>query len=305
MNPPNANNPHTVAVFANPFSGARPNRDIIQNLCEALKDRNLTPLQIWSPTELQHAIEAGQLNPQHCRALIAAGGDGTLSVAVNAQPPVPIALYPLGTENLFAKHFGFTRSAPFIADAIARNKTKTIDLASVGDHRFTCVASAGYDADVVHRLAAWRHEHPTETRRITRSSYLSFIFKSIAHYRFTPIVLEADGNQYTGSLAMVFNVPRYGLGFDPCPDGSPTDGLMDFVIYGHGGVINSTKYAIATYLRRHTHLPSVHTGKAKHITIRSADGSLVPFEIDGDEAGHTPRTLTSLPNALTIIDTQS
>ncbi|MFN9718994.1 MAG: diacylglycerol/lipid kinase family protein, partial [Planctomycetota bacterium] len=63
----------------------------------------------------------------HC--IVAAGGDGTVADVVNRHPGRPIAVLPLGTENLLARFLGMKRSGTQVAKAIRAGTTFWLDTA--------------------------------------------------------------------------------------------------------------------------------------------------------------------------------
>ena len=168
------------------------------------------------------------------RCVVAAGGDGTLNRAINYRLPVPLAVLPLGNENLFARQFGFTTDPALLAGKIARGQTRTIDLGRAGQRLFGVVASAGFDGDVAHRLADWR-QGGSHLKRVGSHSYLLPIATTMCFYPFPTVELDADGQRFEGALAMVFNVPRYALGLRLCPDALPDDGYLDWIVFGKPG----------------------------------------------------------------------
>jgi len=123
----------TVAITANPYSGARRNRRYVDAMAWALREQQLDPQVIWDPIH-----RAEQLNDpalfDHCRCVIAAGGDGSLADVINDLARgehlagMPLAVLPMGNENLFARQFGFTRRVEATASAIARGRTLPCDL---------------------------------------------------------------------------------------------------------------------------------------------------------------------------------
>src|SRR5205823_8251454 len=138
---------------------------------------------------------------------VAAGGDGTVLEVVNRAPGVPVALLPLGTENLVARFCGVARDPRTVADIIATGTRRQIDVARANERTFCLMASAGFDAAVVHRVHRRRRGH------ITRLSYGLPIVQLLQDYHFPMIDVEVldTGERLRGSLAFVFNVPRYGL----------------------------------------------------------------------------------------------
>ncbi len=97
-----------VLIAANPKSGAASGGRRVAELREALiADGHACDVH-YSLEELQcstQRLEAlGQL-----RAVVSAGGDGTAGALANLIPcHLPLLLFPLGTENLLAKHLKIT-----------------------------------------------------------------------------------------------------------------------------------------------------------------------------------------------------
>ena len=218
-----------VVVFANPFSGHRDNRARVAGLEAALAARRVPCRVVWSPTEWGGAL-AGPV-----RALVAAGGDGSVNAAVNAlgrssRPDTPFATLPVGTENLFAAALGFDRPVADLADALSRaadaGGTRPLDVGEVSrppmcgsgtraaaadpPHRFVLMLSRGFDAAVVARMDAWRRAAanpgaapavspnpaaPGGLRRVNRWSYAPRIAATLLRYGHPAVRLVTDAGE--------------------------------------------------------------------------------------------------------------
>jgi diacylglycerol kinase family enzyme len=286
-----------VAIVANPYSGALENPRRVEALCSALRDQGLEPHTVWQLDELA-ALAATPDFKQRYRAVVAAGGDGTLSCVINAQTKAPVAIFPLGNENLFAKCFGHSSDPLAMARLIAVGRTKTIDLGKCGDRLFSIVASAGFDGDVVHRLAKWRRQD-NQLRRVRDLSYLQPMAASVFGYRFPMLEIEADRQKLRGALAMVFNIPRYAKRLKLVPDAISDDGLLDWVVFEHPGIIPLARYAVGVLLEQHFRYGDVHTGRAQQIRLNC--DTPVPIEVDGEAVGFAPTDITVVPSALDVI----
>lgn len=308
-------NGQQVAITANPFSGARRNPRLVESLAGELARIGLEPVVMWGRDELRDAAsQPGFAQRFHC--IVAAGGDGTLHRVVNTTLAVPVVHYPLGTENLFAQHFRHPRDPGAMARMIAAGGMSSIDIArveygsasarsdlkpQVASRLFPLVASAGFDAEVIHRLDRWRSRHPEKLRRVRRSSYLRPIAWAAAGYRFPMIDVDADGQRFRGALCMVFNLPRYGLGFGICPKAAADDGLLDYIVFERPGAIALVSYALSIKFGHHLRRPDVHTGRARTIRLTCEASPPVPMEVDGEEAGFVPVEFTALPGAMRVI----
>ena len=286
-----------VAIVANPYSGSGKNRRRVTDLARALERRGIRADLAWGPSmraELMHDDERSR----GCRCVVAAGGDGTVADVINQRTDIPIALLPLGTENLFAKEFGFTHDTEALADSIARGRCRTIDLARAGDHLFSLMLTAGLDAHVVALLAEWRAQS-TGLRRVRRLSYAAPILKAIRSYRFPRIELDADGQRVTGVHALVFNLRGYALQMPFAPEARADDAVLDWVVFERPGVLPAVKCYWDVFRKSHLQRRGVRHGRAKRIRI--VGHGPVPMQVDGDAFGTTPVDIEVVPQALRVI----
>ena len=294
-----------VLILANPYSGSGPNRRRVADLAEHLDDAGLSAEVVWERQRHAELLASHADVPLRC--IIAAGGDGSIGGILNAMRDadrldVPFATLPVGNENLFARQFGFDRHRPdAIAAAIARGDTRPIDLGEADGRVFHLMASAGFDAEVVRRVDAWRTT-PTDgsLKRVHRLKYAVPMLKAAAAYRHPRVTLEADGQTVEGSLAFVFNLPQYGGNLLVCGRARPDDGLLDWVVYKPGGRLQLARFGAMVLARRHTQSRAVACGRAARITLHHHDEP-VPAQLDGDPSGDTPFTVNVLPGVLNLV----
>src|SRR5207244_2338974 len=97
------------------------------------------------------------------RCVVSAGGDGTLVETLNRAPGWPVALLPVGNENLVARFLHIERSGQKLAEIIAGGAYRRLDVAraesGTGSRVFCLMAGAGFDAEVVYRVHRRRHGH--------------------------------------------------------------------------------------------------------------------------------------------------
>ncbi len=96
-----------VGIAANAASGRGKGRVLVDRLADELGRLGWETQVAWSPAERRGLVAAAAEGDAGCRCLVAVGGDGTVAALINECPSVPIAVVPAGTENLFARHFGF------------------------------------------------------------------------------------------------------------------------------------------------------------------------------------------------------
>ena len=300
-----------VAIVANPFSGSGTNRLKVDRLQKFLADHGMPVIVIWDRKQREQVLHHPQL-ADFCACVVVAGCDGTVADVFNHTQAVPLAVLPLGTENLMAKYLGFTDGPEALGLAILEGRHRAIDLgrwqtsSGVGDgaqtnsRLFALMVSAGLDAEVVHKLMAWRTQ-PTDgsLRRVRRASYLRPTLAGIWGYQYPRVVLEADGKQHEGVMAMVFSVPRYALNLPFIIDGNDCDGKFDWVVFRDGGPQASIGYLLSVLRRAHHDRADVMWGSSA--SIRLTASTPVPLQSDGDPIGHTPVEINMLPGALRVI----
>src|SRR5215813_14763392 len=120
-------NKKRVAILANPRAGTGKSHRLVEGLVGALRGRGFWPHLCWRREELTALVEGGGKDELRC--VVAAGGDGTLLEVLNRAPGVPVAVLPLGTENLAARYCGVARSPRALADVIAAGRLREIDVA--------------------------------------------------------------------------------------------------------------------------------------------------------------------------------
>lgn len=298
-----------VPILANPYSGKGVNRRRVAKLADALGAAGLEVQTIWDADERARLLNDPE-RLDHCRALVSAGGDGSVADVVNdlssggPTDRVPIAMLPMGNENLFARQFGFNQGAQALAEAIARGRTRHIDLGCArrdggASRYFTLMVSAGFDAEVVHRVARWRN-HGSGLHRVNRFSYVPRILSAAFSYDFPLITLEADGQRHTGSHVFVFNLPQYGMGLGIAPRADGEDGLLDWIVMEKPGKPALLGYAVSVLRGRHEHRSGVHVGRAEQVKLTSPRPA--PAQADGDVLGHTPVQVRVHRRAMRVIE---
>ena len=287
-----------VLIVANPYSGSLENRRHVAALTAALVRAGFETKELWHRAERTAELADPNLS-EKWKCIVAAGGDGTVSALINDRPLVPVAVLPLGTENIFAGAFGFTSDEERLVSAIARGRVRSVDLGHANGRLFSSMIGVGFDAEVIHRLAEWR-AHGHRLKRVTYWSYVGRILEAITRYSYGPIVLEADGVRVEGTHAFVFNLPRYALGLPLAPEARDDDGLLNWVVFERPGLRKLLLYLWATARSRHLLRDDVHHGTATRLRITSAQP--LPVQVDGDAAGETPVEVEVVPAALRVIE---
>ena len=240
--------------------------------------------------------------------VVIVGGDGTLRCVVDRlielcpQPKAlpEVALVPLGTANLMAHHLGCMWTGkpigPQVVRAITSGRRRRIDLATANGQVMLSVAGAGFDAKVVHELAAVR-KGP-----ITYADYILPIVRSLLGYKFAPLSVALDGRSVltnTPAIAFIGNIREYGTGFSVTPAARSDDGLLDVCILPCASWQQVIELGILCGSQLQVSSERSIYRRAKKVEITSP--LQVPVQVDGDAAGFTPLAVDLLPRQLTFI----
>lgn len=276
-----------VGIAANAASGRGAGRVAVDRLCRELNRLGLEPRVAWTLAD-RARLAAEARAGTGCRCLVAAGGDGTVAALINENPAVPVAVLPVGTENLFARHFGFVRDPRRAAARIAAGEASSLDLGRVGTRRFALMAGLGFDADVVSRHHNARVGRTGAMRPTHRVAYVEPVLRSSFGYRFPTLRLQvedADGHheQLVGSTAFVFNLPRYALGLPFAPAARGDDGWLDLVVFRDPGPFRALHYLLLVVCGQHLNRPGVIHRRVRRVTVEADEP--VPVQLDGDPGG--------------------
>jgi diacylglycerol kinase family enzyme len=291
-----------IVVAANPYRGAARPRARVDALVAALRATGATVRVVWEAGERAALLsDPGAMADVRC--VVAAGGDGTVAAVINElTSDVPLAVLPTGNENLFARALGFDVPPARLARAIGLGTRHRLDLGrahtSVGTRRFGLMLSAGFDADVIHRVARLRASG-VAPRRVGRASYVRPLGAALWTYSHAPVSVTADGVTVAGAYCIIGNLPDYAMALKLTPAARADDGLLDWVAFERGGVSALARYAWAVVRACHGRLSHVRSGRARRFTLTSAVP--VPVQLDGEAAGFTPVEVEVLPAALMVV----
>lgn len=310
----NSGSSRTILIAANPNSGAGAQGHLIRQLQSALDNRGFSAQVISSLEQLTKEVDR-LLAHNHLEAVVAAGGDGTVSLLANLLPAsVPLGIFPLGTENLLARYWGITNDIESACGILLGGRVVHMDAGSANGKLFLIMLSCGFDAEVVHRMHVSRKGH------IRRWMYALPILRSLASYRFPMMSYQTvDAGEGHAGLAtpglsapwvFLFNVPKYAASLDICPQADPTDGRLDLCTFERSGILSGMYYLYQTWRGAHEELPEFCHAQIRSLTINSpidshGKATEVPFQLDGDPGGVLPLKVETLPGRLKLLVPES
>ena len=303
-----------VGIAANAASGRGGGRAAVARLARELERLGVESRVAWTLDQRRALVDSASEpapagSPGRCRCLVAAGGDGTVAALINERPGVPIAVMPAGTENLFARHFGFGRNPGRAAARIVGGHSEPLDLGLINGRRFALMAGFGFDADVVSRHHASRVGRSGQLKTTHRAAYVEPVLRSSFGYRFPALTIRAEGvdgveEALAGTTAFVFNLPRYALGLPFAPSAQGDDGWLDLVVFRDPGPFRALHYLWLVVRGLHLDRPGIIHRRVRRVAIGAVGA--VPIQLDGDpggviEPGEAPWIVEVLPRAVGVI----
>ena len=283
-----------VEIVFNPNAGRGRAATLARDVASRLSARGMAA----ATSTIGEFLAEGGTIARGCDIVVALGGDGTVRAIVEglaarfAERSPPVAMLAMGTANLIARHlalpWGEGVGIDLLLDAIDAGQTRGVDLPLANGRPFLLMCSIGFDAQVVHEVAARR------TGPISKLNYLPAFARSMMEFRKDELEVRADGKLVFGpapALVIVANAAEYGTGFSLNPTATSDDGTLDLTIFDAG----HRKHLLSTAFHAVTN--QISDGAAIVMTAKQIDitGDAAPAQVDGEAFGYVPVHIGLLP----------
>lgn len=235
-------------------------------------------------------------------ALGLAGGDGTVTLALNAVigvERIPWAIMPTGSGNDFAKDLGLP-GLPAAFDALHSGTPEVVDCAVAvwpdRQVRYCCVASVGLDE------VALRMIHGSRWPRCKALNIVSSL-RALWQYRPRAVRVTWPTGVFEGEIMFVAvtNTRGYGGGFLVSPQASLTDGLLDLCIVRRTGRLRLLTQFPRILRGTIGVMPEVIQAQCPWVRIEAIGGDL-PVTLDGGlPEATTPVELCCEPRSVNVV----
>jgi undecaprenyl-diphosphatase len=250
-----------VVLVVNPASGGGRGARVIDQVRESLPRTEIVELGDDDDVDeaLRNAVNRAEV-------LAVAGGDGTVSCAagVAVEAGIPLAVFPGGTFNHFAKDIGCD-SVGKTVDAVRKGSVACVDLVCLNERRLVInTASIGaYPAFVRTRE---KLEHKIGKPLAGLYSMLHTLRRD------EPVRIAYDNKTLQTSLFFVGNSTYLPSGFAPSRRTRMDDGLLDVRILETGRRFSKVRIVAALALGRLERSPLYHELRVPEFSFKSVDG---------------------------------
>ena len=257
-------------------------------------------IRLTEPDDLSDALREGAHAPG-LDALVAGGGDGTLSCAAGhlAGTGRPLGILPLGTLNHLARDAGIPSDIEAAAAVIAAGHIRAIDLAEVNGRVFVNNSSVGLYPDMV-RLREAEQERKGRSKRL---AMLSASLATLRHFRRHRLWVAAEGQAERVHTPLLFvgnnryQVNLFSLGERETLD----DGELCLYAIHAGSRLGMVWAGIRGIFGRLDQQRDFLTAYASELEV-SSDQTQLTIAVDGETVRmETPLRYRIRPKALNLI----
>lgn len=204
-----------LTLVVNPASHSGRGAEVLRRVQRLLPE--MTAIELGEDDDVAEVMRKAAADAD---VLGVAGGDGTVAAAAEAAMAagIPLAVFPAGTFNHFAKALGLGRLNRAVR-AIQRGTVTVTDVAYLGDGLFLNTASVGAYSDFV--AARERVEKVV-------GKPLAACYAALRTMRTrTSVTLRIDGRTHRATLVFIGNCRYQPSGFAPAFRDRLDDGLLD------------------------------------------------------------------------------
>ncbi|GAA2232068.1 diacylglycerol kinase [Streptomyces amakusaensis] len=290
-----------ITLFVNPTAGRGRGARAARPAADALREAGFSVRTVLGEDAADALRRAREAVDAGTGALIAVGGDGLMSLALQAVAGTgtPLGVVAVGTGNDFARSLGLpvkdpARAGRLAADALTAGTVRTIDLGRVGTKWFGTILASGFDSRVNDRGNRMRLPGG-------RFRYDLAMLAELAALRPIPYRIALDDGpvrEIEATLVAVGNGPLYGGGMRMCAGAVLDDGLLDVTVVA--GCDRRTLLRVFPRVYRGTHLdhPRVTVHRARSVTLRAPG---ITGYADGEPVGALPLTAECVPGAVGVL----
>ena len=287
-----------VLLIYNPKSGSGMFQSNLDKIVAKFQSRGMivVPLRADGSVSIESFLSG--LNEAQYRKIIAAGGDGTINIVVNAMMKndlhVPLALFPAGTANDFAHYFDIPTDIDGMLSIALEDNYMDADLGKCNDRYFVNVAAIGPVIDVSQKTDA------TMKNALGIVAYYLRGLSEVKSLKPVEFTITSPQINFTGDIffMVVMNGNSAG-GFRRLGvQSSINDGLLDVIIFKEMNFMELLPLAINGLQGRHDENKNVIYFQTPSLRIESpADMST---DVDGERGEPLPLNIEIVPRRLKI-----
>ena len=230
--------------------------------------------------------------------ILAAGGDGSINICVNAMIEndidLPLAIFPAGTANDFAYAFNIPNDIDQMLDIALGGCYTYADIGKVNNRYFINVAAMGQVVDVSQKT------DPTLKNTIGVLAYYLKGLSEVPNLKPMKVKLTTEDNVYEENMyfMVVMNGKSAGGFKNISPYSEINDGLFDVLLFRSMNFVELPQLFIQILHGRHHNNKNVLYFKTNKIKVEAEEP--IPTDIDGEHGETFPLEFSMLHRKLKI-----
>lgn len=287
-----------VLLIYNPNSGSGMFKSNLDMIVKRFQSKGMIVVPIRADGSVSIDQLLSELDESYYRKIIAAGGDGTINIVVNAMIKnnlhLPLALFPAGTANDFAHYFDIPTDIDGMLSIALEDYYTEADLGKCNDRYFVNVAAIGSVIDVSQK---------TDTTMKNALGIVAYYLKGLSEVKsLKPVEVTISSPEHHFTENIFFMVVMNGNsagGFRKLGvQSSINDGLLDVIIFKDMNFMELVPLAINVLQGRHDENKNVIYFQTSSLTIESPVS--ISTDVDGEHGEPLPLHIEIIPQRLLI-----
>lgn len=287
-----------ILLYYNAYSGSgvfKNNLDHIVEKCQAV-GYQVIPVRAAKGFVINDVL--AQIDQSEFSRIIAAGGDGTINLCVNAMIEndihLPLAILPAGTANDFAYYFELPQDIDYQLDVALGAKTTKVDVGEVNNKHFINVAALGALIDVSQKT------DPNLKNAIGVMAYYLKALTELPQVHPIPIKLTTPNEVYFEEIyfMVVMNGESAGGFRKLSPQSSMNDGKLDVIAFRKMPIVELGPLLFEVVNGRHPQNKNVLYFQTEELMIESTED--ISTDIDGEHGEPLPLHFSVLQERLDV-----
>lgn len=290
-------------LFYNKKSGKSTGETKLNLIREHLTEHGIdvqTEFVPQTPEEIRSLVR--QAKADNVDLILAAGGDGTISLVADAVvgTDLPLGILPLGTGNLLAKELKNPVRLEKALELITSEDWQPfkMDVIKADGHHYLMNISAGVSSRVM------KDTRSEEKQRYGIFAYLGHFFQQLLGLKLQRFEITCDEDRTSSFMASEVLVTNgRTIALDPlewADDIYINDGKLDLFIIRAANGFDILRFIISIFSKTTWRNPIVHHIPINH-TCKINAANPLPVQADGDAVGQTPINIKVLRQAVTIV----
>ena len=289
-----------MKIICNPASFGGKARKDWPKVVKVLKDEKLDFEVEWTKG-INDAVDIVKRSVDEHDLFIVYGGDGTVNEVVTGIGQTgfksTMGIIPVGRGNDNAFNIRQTDNLEDIIEMIKAKEERTIDCMEIDDGKRYCmgVAGAGIDSVVAERTYGKK----------TRIVYNIALMRSFFTYRPRHMNIDIDdGKEIVDGKSLITSIgngQRVGNGKYVAPNAIIDDGLLDIVVVGDTGILDSLLTSRKLSDGSHLSHPKVHEYRGKKVVLSTNSTKRLVAHSMGELLGPLPHTFVCKHKVLKVL----